>query len=187
MKKVLLVSSNQEKVPYPVAPLGLLYIANALTKAGFNVSMLDLCFSKDVHNDIKRSIKHTTPDFVGISLRNIDNLTFPQSVSYLPALKDIVNTIKLYTHAPLVLGGSAFSLFPKEILSFLDCEWGIVGEGEDAMAELLMHFSKGGTDYKTIDNLLWKDGGRIRDNRSEERRVGKECSEPCRSRWSPYH
>ena len=25
------------------------------------------------------------------------------------------------------------------------------------------------------------------DVRSEERRVGKECSEPCRSRWSPYH
>ena len=23
--------------------------------------------------------------------------------------------------------------------------------------------------------------------RSEERRVGQECSEPCRSRWSPYH
>ena len=23
--------------------------------------------------------------------------------------------------------------------------------------------------------------------RSEERRVGKECSLPCRSRWSPYH
>ena len=25
------------------------------------------------------------------------------------------------------------------------------------------------------------------DSRSEERRVGKECSSPCRSRWSPYH
>ena len=23
--------------------------------------------------------------------------------------------------------------------------------------------------------------------RSEERRVGKECYSPCRSRWSPYH
>src|SRR5881275_3579379 len=23
--------------------------------------------------------------------------------------------------------------------------------------------------------------------RSEERRVGKECTEQCRSRWSPYH
>ena len=30
-------------------------------------------------------------------------------------------------------------------------------------------------------------GSRIYDIRSEERRVGKECSEPCRSRWSPYH
>ena len=25
------------------------------------------------------------------------------------------------------------------------------------------------------------------DVRSEERRVGKECVQPCRSRWSPYH
>ena len=25
------------------------------------------------------------------------------------------------------------------------------------------------------------------DRRSEERRVGKECIPPCRSRWSPYH
>src|SRR5213076_3445680 len=24
-------------------------------------------------------------------------------------------------------------------------------------------------------------------DRSEERRVGKECYQPCRSRWSPYH
>ena len=32
--------------------------------------------------------------------------------------------------------------------------------------------------YKT------KDGRTVR---SEERRVGKECSLPCRSRWSPYH
>src|SRR3546814_17415815 len=29
-----------------------------------------------------------------------------------------------------------------------------------------------------------QDGDRVR---SEERRVGKECVSPCRSRWSPYH
>src|SRR3546814_1666966 len=28
---------------------------------------------------------------------------------------------------------------------------------------------------------------RPRGNRSEERRVGKECVSTCRSRWSPYH
>ena len=27
----------------------------------------------------------------------------------------------------------------------------------------------------------------IRGRRSEERRVGKECTATCRSRWSPYH
>ena len=27
----------------------------------------------------------------------------------------------------------------------------------------------------------------MKDGRSEERRVGKECASMCRSRWSPYH
>src|SRR3546814_15208384 len=27
----------------------------------------------------------------------------------------------------------------------------------------------------------------VRQERSEERRVGKECVSTCRSRWSPYH
>ena len=30
-------------------------------------------------------------------------------------------------------------------------------------------------------------GNRALDVRSEERRVGKECTMTCRSRWSPYH
>src|SRR3546814_16978403 len=32
--------------------------------------------------------------------------------------------------------------------------------------------------YASVEPLGW---------RSEERRVGKECVSPCRSRWSPYH
>ena len=27
----------------------------------------------------------------------------------------------------------------------------------------------------------------VKQSRSEERRVGKECNQVCRSRWSPYH
>ena len=27
----------------------------------------------------------------------------------------------------------------------------------------------------------------VENRRSEERRVGKECLDVCRSRWSPYH
>ena len=51
----------------------------------------------------------------------------------------------------------------------------------------------GASDYTTsqIDAALlgaWGvDTELIRDGRSEERRVGKECQSVCRSRWSPYH
>src|SRR3546814_13379552 len=38
-----------------------------------------------------------------------------------------------------------------------------------------------GTHYATIEML------HLIGARSEERRVGKECVSPCRSRWSPYH
>src|SRR3546814_15215630 len=32
-----------------------------------------------------------------------------------------------------------------------------------------------------------QDSKGMREGRSEERRVGKECVSTCRSRWSPYH
>ena len=41
----------------------------------------------------------------------------------------------------------------------------------------------------TIDAMdrAIEDEEESRRSRSEERRVGKECCTPCRSRWSPYH
>src|SRR3546814_1429618 len=42
----------------------------------------------------------------------------------------------------------------------------------------------------TLDNILSYNstkGSHAFNGRSEERRVGKECVSPCRSRWSPYH
>ena len=47
-------------------------------------------------------------------------------------------------------------------------------------------------DIKTIkidtDGLTSVDSGPCPNKlRSEERRVGKECHDSCRSRWSPYH
>ena len=36
-------------------------------------------------------------------------------------------------------------------------------------------------------NLWFPESGETIDARSEERRVGKECTSWCRSRWSPYH
>ena len=37
------------------------------------------------------------------------------------------------------------------------------------------------------DGYRFDIGGHRFFSKSEERRVGKECDIPCRSRWSPYH
>src|SRR3546814_4717081 len=41
------------------------------------------------------------------------------------------------------------------------------------------------TERRRVDDPRVRGGAR--DDRSEERRVGKECVSTCRSRWSPYH
>ena len=61
------------------------------------------------------------------------------------------------------------------------------------VAPLLASLAKGPNtlahgDYRA-DNMLFaaNDELVVLDFRSEERRVGKECTSVCRSRWSPYH
>src|SRR5213076_485270 len=38
-----------------------------------------------------------------------------------------------------------------------------------------------------VDQGTMIDSHALVGSRSEERRVGKECYQPCRSRWAPYH
>src|SRR3546814_19401826 len=40
---------------------------------------------------------------------------------------------------------------------------------------------------KLVEQCNEVEGGLVDTVRSEERRVGKECVSPCRSRWWPYH
>ena len=51
---------------------------------------------------------------------------------------------------------------------------------QDGISFILIDMKTKGITVRPIQTI---DGGL----RSEERRVGKECSSPCRSRWSPYH
>ena len=45
-----------------------------------------------------------------------------------------------------------------------------------------------GMSHEEIQRVIFQTlEGHLRSIRSEERRVGKECRMPCRSRWSPYH
>ena len=63
---ILLISQNQEKVPYPVLPVGLCYVAEALEAAGHRVSVVDLCFARDVRRAVAAE-----PDVVAGRLRTL--------------------------------------------------------------------------------------------------------------------
>ena len=48
-------------------------------------------------------------------------------------------------------------------------------------------YKEGEEDFGTHGGKIIIDSEGIKFERSEERRVGKECASMCRSRWSPYH
>jgi radical SAM superfamily enzyme YgiQ (UPF0313 family) len=141
--RILLISVNRERMPYPVAPLGLAYIAGALKQAGHDVRAIDLCFSTDIEQDLTRIVEDFSPDAVGISLRNLDNLTYPSSLSYVPELEETVAIVRRRTPAPVVIGGSGFSLAPLPLMQRVDLDFGVVGEGEEGMVQLMGRLEKG--------------------------------------------
>jgi radical SAM superfamily enzyme YgiQ (UPF0313 family) len=141
--KIFLISVNRERMPFPVFPLGLAYIAKALREAGHQIEVTDLCFSQEVSVDLKNSLRHFQPDLIGISLRNLDNLTYPTSISYLSEVEEVIRVCHQFTSSPLVIGGSGYSLTPKELLQKFDVDFGIVGEGEEVFLQLVKHLEKG--------------------------------------------
>jgi radical SAM superfamily enzyme YgiQ (UPF0313 family) len=141
--KILLISVNRERMPFPVFPLGLAYIAKALREESHQIEVMDLCFSQEISVDLKRTLHRFQPDLIGISLRNLDNLTYPASISYLKEVEEVVGICRQFTSSRLVIGGSGYSLAPKELLQHLDVNFGIVGEGEGVFLQLVKNLEKG--------------------------------------------
>jgi CO dehydrogenase/acetyl-CoA synthase delta subunit len=118
--KVLLISVNRERMPFPVFPLGLAYIAKTLREEGHEIEVMDLCFSQEASVDLKSALHRFQPDLIGISLRNLDNLTYPTSISYLKEVEEVLGICRQSTSSRLVIGGSGYSLAPKELLQYFD-------------------------------------------------------------------
>ena len=175
--KVLLISVNKEKDPCPAAPIGVAYIAGALRQRDHRVGILDLCFIEDDDSAILTALRKSTPDIIGLSIRNIDNLTYPQSAFYMPRVRHIVDLIKKNTTVPIIAGGSGFSIFPEEALRYLGLDFGIVGEGERAFPLFADALASGG-ETGLIQGLC-----RIRDGRfsANGRTCGEIADRPDRS------
>jgi radical SAM superfamily enzyme YgiQ (UPF0313 family) len=126
--KVLLISANTLCEPYPVYPLGLDYVAGAIA-GSHEVRCLDLN-SLDAHGGLTHAVKSFEPDIIGISLRNIDNTDAQHPQGFMGHYTQVAQAIRECSQAPIVLGGTGFTLFAPEIMRLLAADYGIIGEGE---------------------------------------------------------
>lgn len=138
---ILLVSANREKHPYPVFPLGLSCLVDPLARRGHRLRVLDLCFADNVQDALNEVLDEFAPQVVLISIRNIDNVTYPGSRSYIAGVKEVVDCCR--GRAVVVVGGSGFSLMPVQLLAHLDADYGVVGEGEAVLPELIAAIESG--------------------------------------------
>jgi radical SAM superfamily enzyme YgiQ (UPF0313 family) len=157
--RVLLISPNEETLPDPVFPLGLACLAGALEERGHRYQVLDLCV--DVRPEaVSSAIAGFRPEVLALSLRNIDNVAYPGTTSYVSAYRALCREIRGLSSAPLVLGGAGFSLFPERLIAHLGADFGIVGAGEGPLAALLDAVEGRGR-ILDVPGLVIREGGRV--------------------------
>lgn len=156
--KVLLVSANTELINMPVLPLGMACVAKAAETAGHEVSQINLMSEPDAINGLRDRIQEFQPDIIGISVRNIDDQVSSQPRFLLEPIKAIVSICKAHFQGKIVIGGAGYSIFPRQVLEYLDLDWGIQGPGEHAFTLLLDRLANNGDPAK-IPGFHCRSGG----------------------------
>ncbi len=151
MKRVLLVNTNIEKAPYPVPPLGLCMLAAAL-RDDYEVKIYDGVF--DEGSGLVALVQQFNPDFIGFSIRNIDDVVMDRHIVYMDdILEKFIRPARQVTNVPVILGGSGFSIFPAEVMKMTGADFGIVGEAEEILTALL-HRIQNQLDTDDLPNLI---------------------------------
>ena len=148
-----------ETDPLPDPLVWLAYVAAATRRAGHEVAVGDLCFGKEPLSDLSKQVGLFQPDIVGISLRNVDNAAYPRTVDYFQQHREVVDTLHALTNAPVVLGGSGFSIMPREYMAMLNGDWGVAGEGEQTFVALIDALALG-LDPGTIPGVIGRNNDR---------------------------
>lgn len=154
---------NTNRIKPPVAPIGLDYVAEALSAAGHAIELLDLCWEEDVDNAIAAFFSQKEFGLVGMTLRNTDDCAFSSRHSFLEGFLEMVQAVRKHSGAPIVLGGVGFSVIPELILSQSQADFGIWGEGEFTMPALAARLEEG-LPCADLPNLIWRDEATWRRN-----------------------
>ncbi len=155
-KLVALVNPN--RLQPGVAPLALEYLASSLEHHGDEARILDLCHVRNPREAIRAFLQETRPDLIGITIRNLDDVVF--NCFLVEEMKPLIEEIKRSSGAPIVLGGSGFSIAPELLLDYFGVESGIVGEGDVALP-MLLDCMDGTADPSDVPGLIRREGSGI--------------------------
>lgn len=159
-KKLLLISANRFIIPYPVYPLGISYLFSYLKDhlPHYQIRIFD--FNLQSRDELKELLQDFAPDYIGLSLRNVDDVNFYTQESFISGYSDIMETIRNSYQCPVIIGGSAFSIYPEEFFHMLNPDFGIKGEGEESFCRLLTSMDQGRADL-TIEGLVYRNDKQI--------------------------
>lgn len=185
---ILLISANRHTSPYPVYPLGISYLKTYLerTISGIRVDTADCNLLTD--EELAERIRTLAPRYIGVSLRNVDGANSLDRRGFLPEYKALIDVIRAASDAPLIIGGAGFSIYPQAFMRELGADYGIHGEGEGPLAELIGALERGetGADIPAVYTRDGRTGNRPTENRlTENTPTGNERTENGRRSYLP--
>ena len=159
--RILLISVNRERIPDAVAPIGCAYVLQTLIHSGHEVSFFDLLpfsSSRQALLELGDHVLSEPWDLVAISVRNLDASVEPQRRNTLPWISQVVKHVRKNSVAPILMGGSGFSLLPERLLEILDIDFGITGPCEQSLPKFLQNINSP-EQWKNIPGLVYRSRG----------------------------
>ncbi len=133
--RVLLVQSPSGRPEPPVFPLGLAFLAGQLE--GHTVSAVDLSAGRNATEVLAGAMEGTNPEVVALSLRNIDDSSYPVTWSYLEQLDPVIRALEGF-RGSLLVGGPGFTINAEQMMArYGRIDAGVAGEGEEILPRLL--------------------------------------------------
>ena len=133
-------------------PLGLGYIAAVLEKSGYEVRIIDAKVQRLSNSEVIRQLLGFRPLIVGLACPTPDFCSAQSLASQIKSSGD-------YT---LLIGGRHVSALPEETMEESCFDYGIVGEGERTVVELVDAISQGNLQQiPKIKGIVFRDGLKI--------------------------
>lgn len=138
-------------------------VAESAELSGHQISTVDMMFEKDPETVLRQALSQNQPDLVGFSLRNLDNQNVSEPISYIDTYKNLVDIAQ--EQAPTVLGGSAFSTFPGEMLTYVGATCGLAGHADKHFGLFLEEYEeKGPNGPFSVPGAVWREGDAVKQN-----------------------